>query len=813
MADLKLDVDISAVLQADKALRDFESRFSQLEQAARRGVTSQDKLVAVFDRLDKAGLSLSQVYRSMDRDLDNSAKTAARLENEFRNLALSGKSARDSARAMEQAFRQQEQAAEEVARAARQQAQAIEQSANSYRQLRASIDPAYRAQQQLLQAKRTIRQQLQQNNITMEQAVALMRQYRQAQVASTVAVAGSTRGINGMGMVMQQTGYQVGDFLVQVQGGTNFMVAFGQQATQLVGILPMLGAGFMGLSMKALVGLSAGLGIAIPLMTAIGAAFMRTRQSAEEAAGGVTSLEESLKSAESAIASANNELDIFLGGLRDTSQLTFIRGIADAQRQISEAEEALAQARTRRGQGSRALVLNAQAELSAAKELLIEREKLLENYIKTVEYLELAQKITRRNEGVAETTQQLQNQVRLSETILRYGEDSVEVERERNLQARAAFVNEQLRAGASADQIIAMLELVRRAQELDKAIEDGVDSTGNITLNLRNSVNEAIRLRDAMQQVATASLSQSDRITVLRAQIAAASRGASVEGAAAQAQTALQLGRAGATPDQIVGQATAAGQAAALEAELRDQLSALLRPPTEGSAGGAAQQDYLDALQKEADLKLRMLGLSEDEQRRLEIIFELTKRGLPIEEERIQKILETEAALQKATEAEQRRQSRMDSVQSHIERGFMSLIDGSKSVEEAFKNTIRSILADIYQSAVIKPIASGISSFLFGGRESGGSMMAGRPYLVGERGPEMVIPGRSATVTNADLTRKSMGGSDGVSVVNNINVTGGTDPAAIRMEVAKLMPQITNATKSAVIDARRRGGQMKAAFQ
>jgi hypothetical protein len=58
-----------------------------------------------------------------------------------------------------------------------------------------------------------------------------------------------------------------------------------------------------------------------------------------------------------------------------------------------------------------------------------------------------------------------------------------------------------------------------------------------------------------------------------------------------------------------------------------------------------------------------------------------------------------------------------------------------------------------------------------------------------------------------------MGGSDAVNVVNNINVTGGTDPAAIRQEVAKLMPAITNATKTAVIDARRRGGQMKAAFQ
>ena len=79
------------------------------------------------------------------------------------------------------------------------------------------------------------------------------------------ALANTRRGMGQMGMATQQVGYQVGDFLVQVQSGTNFMVAFGQQATQLVGILPLMGAGFMGLSAGALVALSAGLGIAICL--------------------------------------------------------------------------------------------------------------------------------------------------------------------------------------------------------------------------------------------------------------------------------------------------------------------------------------------------------------------------------------------------------------------------------------------------------------------------------------------------------------------------------------------------------------------
>ena len=50
----------------------------------------------------------------------------------------------------------------------------------------------------------------------------------------------SAMRMNEWGVVTQQAGYQIGDFLVQVQSGTNWMVAFGQQATQLVGVLPLV---------------------------------------------------------------------------------------------------------------------------------------------------------------------------------------------------------------------------------------------------------------------------------------------------------------------------------------------------------------------------------------------------------------------------------------------------------------------------------------------------------------------------------------------------------------------------------------------
>ena len=41
---------------------------------------------------------------------------------------------------------------------------------------------------------------------------------------------------------LQQAGYQVGDFVVQLQNGTNGLQAFGQQGSQLAGVFGPMGA-------------------------------------------------------------------------------------------------------------------------------------------------------------------------------------------------------------------------------------------------------------------------------------------------------------------------------------------------------------------------------------------------------------------------------------------------------------------------------------------------------------------------------------------------------------------------------------------
>ena len=88
----------------------------------------------------------------------------------------------------------------------------------------------------------------------------------------------------------------------------------------------------------------------------------------------------------------------------------------------------------------------------------------------------------------------------------------------------------------------------------------------------------------------------------------------------------------------------------------------------------------------------------------------------------------------------------------------------------------------------------------FGHRAIGGSVQAGQPYMVGERGQEMFVPNQSGSI----IPNNQMGGS-GVTINQTINISTGV-AQTVRAEVAGMMPQIAAAAKGAVADARQRGG-------
>ena len=146
-------------------------------------------------------------------------------------------------------------------------------------------------------------------------------------------------------------------------------------------------------------------------------------------------------------------------------------------------------------------------------------------------------------------------------------------------------------------------------------------------------------------------------------------------------------------------------------------------------------------------------------------------------------------------------------MESAMTSSFMSIIDGTKSAKDAFRDMARSIIAKLYEVLVVQRLvgsfdaATGTGTGIvgaimgaFGGfRANGGPVSGGTPYVVGERGPELFVPSRSGTIV-------PNGAGGGVTVIQNNTFGNGVS----RAEIQAMLPRIVETTKAAVFDAQRR---------
>lgn len=106
-------------------------------------------------------------------------------------------------------------------------------------------------------------------------------------------------------------------------------------------------------------------------------------------------------------------------------------------------------------------------------------------------------------------------------------------------------------------------------------------------------------------------------------------------------------------------------------------------------------------------------------------------------------------------------------------------------------------------SPSVDPIASGMWSYAGGGYTGGGSRSGGVDGMGGF--PAILHP-------NETVVDHSIGQSGGVVVNQTINVTTGVQQT-VRAEVMNMLPQIANAAKAAVVDAKMRGGSFASALR
>ena len=101
-----------------------------------------------------------------------------------------------------------------------------------------------------------------------------------------------------------------------------------------------------------------------------------------------------------------------------------------------------------------------------------------------------------------------------------------------------------------------------------------------------------------------------------------------------------------------------------------------------------------------------------------------------------------------------------------------SLKDAAERLRQSMQRLLQSIAETLFNQAFTQIISRFLPSFgptlqLAGARANGGPVGAGLPYLVGERGPEIVVPRNSGTVIPNSSLGKMGGSGTIVQIVNN----------------------------------------------
>jgi hypothetical protein len=937
--------------EAADALKRVSDKQSKLSNDIMRGAERVRSLGAEWDRANRYladGTLKSEAHSKVQIRL---AREYALLNNMVKaNGALNTQAALAQMRAAQAA---REAAAADAAALANKQ-----RLTQSYNQLLASINPVIAAQQRTRQTVDMLRAAVAAGAITTTQAAQALLQYRASLRALDGGLNQTRLGLNSTAVVVQQAGYQVGDFFVQVQSGTNVLVAFGQQATQLIGTFAMLAR------TTRMIAIFSGLGVLVAIGTAIGAALMRASGASETL---TQSLEKTKSSADKVKETfdiiSDSELDKKFGNMSDevkalaaamldldsSAQLRnlsqtleklekysnanvfekFFKGMAsgltfgmagagaaevdetaferlgfqmsrsqylgymeglksaaetgdregvvrlfnqfiqDAGSDVSATGYAVADSIRTAAIATAELVakLNGSAE---ASERASDAESRRVEYIKLFhENLQRATELeNERNaavQGILKTRDdelsRLEDQLRLNRAILQFGKDSVEVATAQAVLDRKGYEDQQRANGILGNNLRTVMAIY--------------DENAKVTAEISASEDKAKGLSDALKEAASAmsalsgfsaGLDRALAVSVAKVQALKSGADAAVAGQIAGMQIDLESRMGAATAAGIDrgivermfgGDREKIAQIAASEAERKRLEEANRAASRTGRGGGGTGGNVIDineiiAQRREQIAQERvLLNLSGQQRMEKEIYFDLLKQNADADVRLTDQQLRAEAQFlasqQQINEVMEERKRVQESLAATIESSmtdaFMSIVDGTKSTKDAFRDMARSIIAELYKVLVVQRIVGSFDSatktgtgivgavmsafqadggawrggnvipFANGGVVGGPTtfaMSGGRTGLMGEAGPEAIMPLKRGK--DGKLGVAADGGGGGVTVQNVINVSGGDNAAAVRAEVAKLMPTITQATKSAVIDARRRGGQMKAAF-
>lgn len=428
------------------------------------------------------------------------------------------------------------------------------------------------------------------------------------------------------------------------------------------------------------------------------------------------------------------------------------------------------------------------------------------------------------------------------------------------LEAEARTVAENEKATREARRFaLAILEAVAHARDLAPALDGAAAAAARLAANAQTATDALRQSLSALNQLTTRQAIAEGRLEILRG---GGTQRDIVRFEAEQAQQRIADAALAVTDEREAAlarlfwqdQVRAAGDAAVAiydaDQAARDYLN------TTGGGGAGIDtihpvQELINNLETQIERERQLLGLNRAQRTELEILFQLQdanrRADIQMSQEALENAARRIAAEQEKNEVLTEQQKIMQDIARTIENSmvsaFMSIVDGTKSAKDAFRDMARAILSELFRVLVVQRLVGqfqvgggGILGALAGGLGSrnangnafyGGNvipfanggvvtrpttfpMSGGRTGLMGEAGPEAIMPLKRGKDGKLGVTVEGNGGTT-VNQTFTFNLAANGDES-VKKIVAQAAPQIVEAAKSGVLDARRRGGAYRAAF-
>lgn len=647
---------------------------------------------------------------------------------------------------------------------------------------------------------------------------------------------------------MQQLGYQVADFAVQVQNGTNALQAFGQQGSQMLAVFGPVGAI---------------LGAVVAIGSALGTAF----------GGGIADMlgftEEAEKSSDAA-----GELSSALSELSNTYEISVISSLTAARNAFGDFNETFAESLKFARDQSIVMAFSKIRSSSEAAGTAIEE---------SVEALIEIRKASKLVQGGADP---MVDSLKKFKSVLEEVEFTAEFTSDGLHKLVNEFASFKGQFGGQADNeikgfITTLLSAIQQIEKFSgsksaKGIREGfAEATQEIT-----EQNEQLALRTQLLgsadsvmkkelsyaklakdiQEAKGQLLQGEvnkRTQAIEAQFKLNFAAERLQEIDSNSQKAIKSQEANAARRQREKEAEAKRAKAKLDAAERSYATALTQIDLQTKALRIQNRMFGEAKSEiDEQVKLRqILSRFQEQGKKLtsgELIALKEKFGLlqeeagllerKKEEQKLQKE-EAKAAYSEWKKFNAERERAQLRINQLIGDGFRTagdalagLINGTNTWRQALDQVLRKVINIVAQMGQTKSggfsfgkLAAGLGGLFLGGGNpnaptsgftnsgqmfdkfhTGGKIGGRNGQMPGLRSDERMIVGQTGErVLSRGQT--AQGGSGGVVINQTINLSTGVQQT-VRAEVMSLAPQIAAQAKAAVLDAKKRGGGFGAAF-